>query len=93
VRYPCDVVVLEGEEVAVIHAQPFSLSAHDGRRIARKAARIICDAAMAAKSGYPRFMLEETHEPPRGLAKSALPGGVEGQLAERGAACLAGPSA
>ena len=62
VRFTCDVVVLEDEEVAV-------------------------------KSGYPRFMLEETHEPPRSLAKSALPGGIEGQLAERRAAYLGGPSA
>jgi glucosamine 6-phosphate synthetase-like amidotransferase/phosphosugar isomerase protein len=93
VPYARDVVVLEDDEVAVIPAARFARSAHDGRRVARKAACIICDAAMAEKSGYPRFMLEETHEPPRSLATRALPGGIEGQLAERRPAGLGWPSA
>lgn len=68
--YTRDVVVLEDDEVAVIHADRFALSARDGQPVVRNSERIIWDAAMAEKSGYPHFMLKEISEQPRNLAKS-----------------------
>src|SRR5215470_1893391 len=62
------VVLLEDDEVAVLHRDGLSIASLDGRPVHREASTVTWDAAMAEKGGYPHFMLKEIHEQPQAVA-------------------------
>ena len=63
-----DVIILEDDEVAVVHAHGLELTTVAGRAVERAPVRILWDPIMAEKGGYRHFMLKEIHEQPRAVA-------------------------
>jgi glutamine---fructose-6-phosphate transaminase (isomerizing) len=62
-----DVIILEDDEVAVVHAHGLELTTVAGRAVERAPVRILWDPIMAEKGGYRHFMLKEIHEQPRAV--------------------------
>lgn len=61
------VIVLHDGELAIIEPESVTIEDINGLKIEREPVVVSWTADMAAKSGYPHFMLKEIHEQPKAL--------------------------
>lgn len=72
-----DVVVLEDNQLAVMHSDHIDYFDADGNPVTPEITHVDWDIDVAEKGGYPDFMLKEIHEQPR-VVRDTLAGRMSG---------------